>query len=173
MRCAVLRASDCERHAGFLSQGSRWTRNWMRRWPRIWSWRGREHAARHAPEEARRQALVRFGGVQQAREQQRDARGLPWLDVLVQDLRFTLRTLRRDRGFHDRGGADSGSGHRGEHSGLQRGEHDPAAAAAVSGFAAAGADCAAAAEVRGSPAQPIRRMPIEEFQSGEPLVSKT
>ena len=51
------------------------------------------------PEEARRQALIRFGGVQQAREQQREARGLPWLDVLMQDLRYTFRTLRRDRGF--------------------------------------------------------------------------
>jgi predicted permease len=51
------------------------------------------------PEEARRKAMVRFGGVQQAREQQREARGLPWLDVLMQDLRFTLRTLSRDRGF--------------------------------------------------------------------------
>jgi predicted permease len=27
------------------------------------------------------------------------ARGLPWLDVLTQDLRFTVRTLRRERGF--------------------------------------------------------------------------
>jgi predicted permease len=51
------------------------------------------------PEEARRQAMVRFGGVQQAREQQREARGLPWIDILMQDLRFTFRTLTRDRGF--------------------------------------------------------------------------
>ena len=43
--------------------------------------------------------MIRFGGVQQAKEQQREARGLPWLDVLKQDLRYTLRTLRRDRGF--------------------------------------------------------------------------
>ena len=50
-------------------------------------------------EEARRQALVQFGGVQQARELQRESRGLPWLDVLMQDLRFTSRTLRRDSGF--------------------------------------------------------------------------
>ena len=50
-------------------------------------------------EEARRQALIRFGGMAQAKEQQRDARGLPWLDVLLQDLRFTFRTLGRDRGF--------------------------------------------------------------------------
>src|SRR5271154_2749402 len=50
-------------------------------------------------EEARRQALVRFGGVQQAREQHRETRGLPWMDVLMQDLRFTFRTLRKDRAF--------------------------------------------------------------------------
>jgi predicted permease len=49
------------------------------------------------PEEARRKALVRFGGVVQAVEKHREARGLPALDVLLQDLRFTLRTLRRDR----------------------------------------------------------------------------
>jgi predicted permease len=50
-------------------------------------------------EEARRRAMAEFGGVQQAREQQRAARGLPFLDVLGQDMRFTLRTLRRDLGF--------------------------------------------------------------------------
>jgi predicted permease len=52
-----------------------------------------------SPQEARRQALIRFGGVQQSREQQRAARGLPALDILMHDLRYTLRTLRRDRGF--------------------------------------------------------------------------
>lgn len=39
-------------------------------------------------EEARRQALVRFGGVQQALEQRRESRSLPWVDVLTQDLRL-------------------------------------------------------------------------------------
>jgi predicted permease len=52
-----------------------------------------------SPEEARRRAVIRFGGVQQAKEQQRDARGLPWLDILMQDLRYTLRTLGRNRIF--------------------------------------------------------------------------
>lgn len=52
-----------------------------------------------APEEARRQALIRFGGVARAMEQHREARALPALDVLRQDLRFTLRTLWRDRSF--------------------------------------------------------------------------
>jgi hypothetical protein len=52
-----------------------------------------------SPAEARRQALIRFGGVQQAKERQRDARGLPWFEILRQDLRYTFRTLKRDRGF--------------------------------------------------------------------------
>ncbi len=52
-----------------------------------------------SPAEASRQALAHFGGVAQAREQHREARGLPALEVLMQDLRYTLRTLGRDRGF--------------------------------------------------------------------------
>jgi predicted permease len=50
-------------------------------------------------EEARREAFVRFGGVQQALEQHRESRSLPWVDVLRQDLHFTFRMLRRDAGF--------------------------------------------------------------------------
>lgn len=49
--------------------------------------------------EARRQALVQFGGVEQAKEQQRAARGIPWLDIALQDLRYSLRTMRRDYMF--------------------------------------------------------------------------
>jgi predicted permease len=52
-----------------------------------------------SPEEARRQALVGIGGMEQAREQQREARGLMTLDILLQDLKYTLRTLGRDPGF--------------------------------------------------------------------------
>ena len=51
------------------------------------------------PAEARRQALIRFGGVQQSRERHRDARGLPTVDALAQDLHYAWRSLRRDRGF--------------------------------------------------------------------------
>jgi predicted permease len=49
--------------------------------------------------EARRQALVRFGNVGQAEEHHRAVRGLPGLDILLQDLSYTFRTLRRDAGF--------------------------------------------------------------------------
>ena len=50
-------------------------------------------------DESRRQALIRFGGVQQARERQREARGLPWLDELLQDIRFATRQFARKPGF--------------------------------------------------------------------------
>ena len=49
--------------------------------------------------EARRRALIEFGGIQQARERQREARGFMSLDILRQDLKYTLRTLGRDPGF--------------------------------------------------------------------------
>jgi putative ABC transport system permease protein len=51
------------------------------------------------PDQARRQAMLEFGGVQQARERQREARGLMHLDIFFQDLKYTLRTLARDPGF--------------------------------------------------------------------------
>ncbi|MDR3751235.1 MAG: ABC transporter permease, partial [Terracidiphilus sp.] len=50
-------------------------------------------------EEARRQALIRFGGVPQAKEQQRAARGIIQLDILLQDFKYAIRTLGRDPGF--------------------------------------------------------------------------
>jgi len=50
-------------------------------------------------EEARRQALIRFGGVPQAKEQQRAARGIIRLDILLQDFKYAFRTLGRDPGF--------------------------------------------------------------------------
>jgi hypothetical protein len=50
-------------------------------------------------EDARREALVRFGGVLQSKERHRSARGLPLVEVAIQDLRYTVRTLRRDPGF--------------------------------------------------------------------------
>ena len=49
--------------------------------------------------EARRMAMIRFGGMDLMKDQQREARGLMKLDILLQDLKFTFRTLSRDRGF--------------------------------------------------------------------------
>jgi predicted permease len=51
------------------------------------------------PIEARRQALVRFGGMDLVKDQHREARGLMKLDILFQDFKYTVRSLCRDRGF--------------------------------------------------------------------------
>jgi predicted permease len=48
-----------------------------------------------APDEARRQALAAFGGVEKHKEALRDGRGLAWLDSLFQDVRYAVRTLWR------------------------------------------------------------------------------
>jgi predicted permease len=51
------------------------------------------------PEEAKRLARIELGGVTQLREAHREVRGLPFVDTLRQDLRYTFRTLRRNAGF--------------------------------------------------------------------------
>jgi predicted permease len=52
-----------------------------------------------SPEEARRAALIKLGGVTLTHERYRDQRGLPMLETLVQDLRFGFRMLRKNPGF--------------------------------------------------------------------------
>lgn len=51
------------------------------------------------PGEARRRALVLLGGVEPLKERYRDRRGLPWVETVIQDLRFGLRMIRRNPGF--------------------------------------------------------------------------
>ena len=50
-------------------------------------------------EDARRDALLSFGGVEQTKERYRDQRGLPMIETTLQDLRFGIRMLRRSPGF--------------------------------------------------------------------------
>src|SRR5688500_12436356 len=48
-----------------------------------------------SPDEALRAARRAFGGVEQAKERQRDARGFRWVDDLHRDLRYAWRNLSR------------------------------------------------------------------------------
>jgi len=51
------------------------------------------------PEEARRQAMIRLGGVEASKELHRDARGLPLIESFAQDIHYAFRTLRHSFGF--------------------------------------------------------------------------
>src|SRR5262249_27660257 len=50
-------------------------------------------------EDARRDALLKFGAVESAREADRDRGGLPLLDALAQDLRYGARMLLKNPAF--------------------------------------------------------------------------
>jgi len=52
-----------------------------------------------SPLEARRQALLKFGSVEDAKEVYRDQRGLPVVETLIQDTRHAVRRLRLSPAF--------------------------------------------------------------------------
>jgi macrolide transport system ATP-binding/permease protein len=52
-----------------------------------------------SPVEARRQAILKFGGVEAMKQDYRAKRGLPFIENFVQDVRFALRSLRRTPGL--------------------------------------------------------------------------
>ena len=59
-----------------------------------------EHSRRGVPPgEARRLAILRFGGAVQIREQQHENRGLPFVETTLQDLRYGMRALRKSPAY--------------------------------------------------------------------------
>ncbi len=92
-------------------------RAWLLRFTGIFTGKSREHEmaeeleshlqmhiadnlrAGMSPEEARRVAMVALGGVENTKQAYRDRSTIPWIESLMQDLRFARRQLYQHPGF--------------------------------------------------------------------------
>lgn len=81
-------------------------------------------------EDAMRQARIEFGGVERAKEECRDARGVRFAETLLQDLRYGARAA-KEPGLHGDRGAYAGAGNWRKHSDLQCGERNSVASAGL------------------------------------------
>lgn len=51
------------------------------------------------PEEARRQALIKLGGMESTKEKYRDQRSIPSVEIMIRDLRYAVRRLAKSPGL--------------------------------------------------------------------------
>src|SRR5712664_4695596 len=65
------------------------------------------------PQQARREALMKLGGVAQTEQRYRERRGVPVIEILVQDLRYAAHVA-QESGIHGGRGGHTGAGHRRE-----------------------------------------------------------
>ena len=84
------------------------------------------------PNEAVRRAHLALGGSEQVKQQSRDSRGTKFVEDLLQDLRYAMRSFAKTPGPHGADRAFAGDRHRREHSNLQHHQHAATQALALS-----------------------------------------